>query len=111
MAEWWYNTSFYTSLRMTHFRALYGFSPPQVAEISWLMKLLTLLQKCSGTGKANQIMKANTQQAHESLMVHFANKNRSDRELEIGDMVYLKIYPCRHSSLSIHQCIKLHSKF
>lgn len=44
-------------------------------------------------------------------MTHFANKNRSERQLELGDMVYLKIQPYRHSSLSIHRCIKLQSKF
>ena len=44
-------------------------------------------------------------------MTHYANKNRSERQLELGDMVYLKVQPYRHSSLSIHKCIKLHSKF
>jgi hypothetical protein len=33
LAEWWYNTSFHTSLGMTPFQALYGFLPPMVAEV------------------------------------------------------------------------------
>lgn len=41
----------------------------------------------------------------------YADRNRSERELAIGDMAYLRVQPYRHTTMSIHQCIKLHSKF
>jgi hypothetical protein len=44
-------------------------------------------------------------------MKKYADKHRKERTFEIGDMVYLKIQPYRHTSLSIHRSLKLHSKF
>jgi hypothetical protein len=38
-------------------------------------------------------------------------KKRSERELVVGDMAYLKMQPYRHSSLEIHKSIKLHSRY
>jgi translation initiation factor IF-1 len=111
MAEWWYNTSFHTALKMTPFQAFYGFPPPQVAEMFLIDdNTETAAEMLQNSQVANQIIKRNLQEA-QNRMVHFANRNRSDRELLVGDMVYLKVQPYRHSSLSIHHCIKLHSKF
>lgn len=29
--EWWYNTSYHSTIRMTPFETLYGIKPPQLA--------------------------------------------------------------------------------
>lgn len=34
MAEYWYNTSFHSSLQKTPFQALYGYPPPNVGEFA-----------------------------------------------------------------------------
>ena len=47
----------------------------------------------------------------QSRIKHQADKHRSERVLEVGDMIYLKIQPYRHTSLSLHNSLKLHSKF
>lgn len=44
-------------------------------------------------------------------MKHYADKKRKDREFLVGDVVYLKLQPYRHTSLSLHMFLKLHSKF
>jgi hypothetical protein len=60
--------------------------------------------------QANQVIRENLLQAQEQIKF-FADQNKKERELAVGDMVYLKGQPYRHTSLSLHRCIKLHSKF
>jgi hypothetical protein len=55
-------------------------------------------------------IKANLQKAQDRMKIQ-VDKKRSERTLEVGDMVYLKIQPYRHTSLSSHRCLKLHSRY
>ena len=59
---------------------------------------------------AVEVIKQNLLKA-QARMKFFADRKRKEREFVIGDMVYLKIQPHRHTSLSLHRHIKLHSKF
>ena len=44
-------------------------------------------------------------------MKKYADQNRSERVLEVGDMVYLKMQPYRLAAFGLRGAIKLHSKF
>jgi hypothetical protein len=44
-------------------------------------------------------------------MKKYAEMRRKERELNEGDMVYLKIEPYRHTSFSLHRSLKLDSNF
>lgn len=110
-AEWWYNTSFHTSLKMTPFQALYGFPPPLVAE-----RYLPIDDTDSASISAAQ-REVTAQPIKDNLikaqarMKLYADQHRSERTLEVGDMVYIKLQPYRHTSLSIHHHLKLHSRY
>jgi hypothetical protein len=110
-AEWWYNTSYHTSLKMSPFQALYGFRPPQITEVvlpdDTEEEATGLLQRRQ---LANDLIRDNLIKAQER-MKKYADKNRKEREFQIRDMVYLKIQPYRHTSLSLHRSLKLHSKY
>lgn len=56
------------------------------------------------------MIKDNLLKAQNKMKV-YADKKRTEREFIVGDMVYLKIQPYRHTSLSILRSLKLHSKF
>lgn len=59
---------------------------------------------------AAEVIKENLTRAQARIKIQ-ADKQRSEREFSVGDMVYLKLQPYRHTSLSTHHCLKLHSKF
>lgn len=91
VAEYWYNTSYHTSLKCTPFEALYGYSPPHMELGSipstaiepvdnYLRERAAVLQKLK-----EQLERA------QARIKFFANKNRGERELEVGDAVYLKL--------------------
>lgn len=106
LAEWWYNTSYHTSLKLTPFQALYGYPPPHVGELSIPCNVsdearVTVEQK----ERMVEQLKENMHKAQERIK-HFADKNRSEREL-----VYLKMQPYRQSAFGIRGSLKLRSKF
>lgn len=59
---------------------------------------------------AQQVIKDILQKV-QARIKHQADKHSSERTFSVGDMVYLKLQPYRHTSLSAHRSLKLHSKF
>nr|KYP53324.1 Transposon Ty3-G Gag-Pol polyprotein [Cajanus cajan] len=110
-AEYWYNTSFHTSLGMTPFKALYGRDPPTLTRYQrsptdprdvqdQLTKRDQLLDqlKCNLT-KAQQRMK------------HQADKKRSDMQFQVGDQVLVKLQPYRQHSVVLRKHQKLSMRY
>jgi ribosomal protein L21E len=96
---------------MTPFQELYGFKPPMVADVIIPdCTDLTAQEQLRNRHVAQQVIKNNLLKAQARIKQQ-ADKHRSEREFNVGDMVYLKIQPYRHTSLSTHKSIKLHSKF
>lgn len=93
LAEFWYNTTYHSSLGKTPFEILYGHEPrhsgidrvetcvvDDLAEWQFNRKTMTQLMQ-------QQLMRAQQRQKHQ------ADKKRTERSFEIGDFVYLKLQP------------------
>jgi hypothetical protein len=110
-AEWWYNSSYHTSIKMSAFEALYEYKPPQLMLSAPNMAdspeyldavpnreaMITTLQQ--NLAKAQRTMKK------------FADQHRTEHSFLVGDMVYLKMQPHREHALGMQNSPKLTSKW
>ncbi|KAJ0547862.1 putative nucleotidyltransferase, Ribonuclease H [Helianthus annuus] len=111
MAEWWYNTTFHSSLGCTPFEALYGYRPPLH---------VPYVPKDAGDNEVDEVMRdreAAIGVLRQSLlkaqnrMKQQADKRRSEREFEPGQWVYLKLQPYMQNSLRGYKHSKLTPKY
>lgn len=111
LAEWWYNTTYHTSLQMTPFQALYGYPPPRINEFS-LPCNVSAEARVTIEQKEETLQKLKTCLAKAQRRIkHYADRNRSERTLTVGDMVYVKLQPYRQTAFGIRGSLKLRSKF
>jgi transposase InsO family protein len=111
MAEWWYNTSYHTAIKLSLFQALYGYPPPMLSEFSIPIQGDTEAQDFLMVRQQMLThLKENLSQA-QARMKKYADLKRTERKLDIGDMVYIKMQPYRMAAFGIRQSIKLTSKF
>lgn len=111
LAEFWYNTSYHSSLDKTPFEVLYG-QPPRHLGIDvmescvvpdlqeWLLKRKLMLQLIQ-----QQLSRAQQRQKHQ------ADKHRSERSFDVGDWVFLKLQPYVQSSLFKRANHKLYFRY
>ena len=111
LAEFWFNTNFHTSLKLTPFEALYGFAPP------------TLQSYILGTTRVNALDSLlcqrdavwTTLRSHlvvaQERMKFQVDKHRQERSFNVGDWVYLRLQPYRQMTLAYKGKWKLSPRF
>lgn len=99
LAEWWYNTTFHSSIKCTPYEVVYGQPPP--VHLPYL------------PGESSSAVVDRSLQKREDLiamlkfhllraqnrMKQYADSHRSQRMFQVGDFVYLKLQPYRQQSL------------
>jgi hypothetical protein len=110
-AEWWYNCSYHTSIQMSPFEALYEYKPPLLHQVSIPCNIsadaqVTLQEK----DHMLKSFQANLLKA-QNRMKKYADANKTERSLEEGYFVYLKMQPYRETALGLQNALKLTSKW
>jgi hypothetical protein len=110
-AEFWYNTSFQTSIGMTPFKALYGRDPPHLIRYEFHNGDPPALQEeLMERDRILQQLKANLERAQQYMKKH-ADKRRLDVVLQVGDLVLVKLQPYRQHSVALRKNHKLGMRY
>ena len=110
-AEFWYNTTYHSSTRMTPFQALYGrLSPPILLHFDGLSRVHEVDQSLLHRDELLQHLKKNLDMAV-NRMKQMANKKRRGVEFQAGNMVLLKLHPYHQQTAFKRVHKKLANKF
>ncbi|KAK4346772.1 hypothetical protein RND71_033111 [Anisodus tanguticus] len=110
-AEFWYNRNYHTSLKMSLFKVLYGYDPPQLTfELISQSKIEIVDQMLKKIQLMAKVLKENLMKAQNRMKVN-ADRKRTEREFNIGDWVFLKLQPYRQTSIALRRSLKLASKY
>jgi len=99
MGEFCYNTTYHISIKMTPFKALYGYDAPSLTDMlivdNKVPKAKDFIQQ------HHDILKSLKENIHmaQNRQKRFADQHRTECTFEVGDMVYLRLQPYRQSSL------------
>ena len=111
LAEWWYNTNYHTAIHTTPYQAVYG--QPAPVHLPYLPgdSMVEAVDRSLQTREAAiKLLRFHLLRA-QNRMKQQEDKGRSDRQFQVGDLVYVKLQPYRQKTVANRLCLKLAAKY
>jgi hypothetical protein len=111
LAELWYNSSYHSSIGCSTFKALYGCEanlgaiPVLTDDTPEDVRLVITNRELHLAALKHHMARA------QNRMTQYADKNRTDHNFDVGDMVLLKLQPYTQSSVANRPYPKLSLKY
>ncbi|XP_026452183.1 uncharacterized protein LOC113352590 [Papaver somniferum] len=110
-AEWWYNTSFHSAIRMSPYQALYSRPPPAVtAYLPGSTSVHDVELNLKARDHTLKLLKSHLHDA-QSRMKKYADSHRTEHSFSVDDWVYLRLQPYRQTTVFQQSFSKLSPKF
>ena len=85
LAEFWFNTNFHTSLKLTTFEVLYGYPPPRLMDyVPGTTKVDSVDAHLKSRQQLTSFLRHNLVAAQEIMKLYF-DKHIAERSFEVGD--------------------------
>jgi hypothetical protein len=111
MGEYCYNTTYHMPIRMSPFKALYGYNAPSFVEtVFGDSRVPGAKDSVEESQRILQLVRENLQTTQNQQKI-YANRHRVEHSFEVGDLVFLLLQPYRQSSLKRSGAEKLKPKF
>ena len=111
LAEWWYNSNWYSTIGTTPYEVVYG-QPPSLhvpyitgdSPVAAVDRSLTAREECI------KMLQFHLTRAQYRMQKQ-ADKHRVDTELQEGDLVYVRLQSYRQTSVAMRSCHELAAKY
>lgn len=111
LAEWWYNVSYNTAIRMSPYEALYGVTPRQFCVPAEHRTNIATVEDFQVKREAMNVLLQEAIKQAQGKYKHYADLKRNEVEFQKGDWVFLKLQPYRQVSVTIRKYLKLAHKY